>query len=205
MTQTKLPPTGAPDSEEELDFVTILDVLIESRWLIGIVVAFFVVAGTLYAFLTNPVYEADLLIQVEDSPESSAEKGLLGDVSSLFDVKSTAAAESQILASRLVVTRAVDSLKLFIDAQPRYFPLIGNWIARRSQELSTPGLFGMGGYAWGNEHIDVAQFDVPVSLEDDKFRLTVIDPMHYRLTGDDLPEPFVSSPCRRVAERSFSG
>ncbi|CAH2810235.1 MAG: Tyrosine-protein kinase (EC, partial [Candidatus Burkholderia crenata] len=33
---------------------------------------------------------------------------MLGDVSSLFDLKSTAAAESQILASRLVVTRAVE-------------------------------------------------------------------------------------------------
>ncbi|WP_168791584.1 polysaccharide biosynthesis tyrosine autokinase [Paraburkholderia aromaticivorans] len=205
MTQTKLPPTGAPDSEEELDFVTILDVLIESRWLIGIVVAFFVVAGTLYAFLSNPVYEADLLIQVEDSPESSAEKGLLGDVSSLFDVKSTAAAESQILASRLVVTRAVDNLKLFIDAQPRYFPLIGNWIARRSQELSTPGLFGIGGYAWGNEHIDVAQFDVPVSLEDDKFRLTVIDATHYRLTGDDLADPFIGQVGRVESVPSCCG
>jgi tyrosine-protein kinase Etk/Wzc len=205
MKQTNLPPTGAPDSEEELDFVTILDVLIESRWLIGIVVAFFVVAGTLYAFLSNPVYEADLLIQVEDSPESSAEKGILGDVSSLFDVKSTAAAESQILASRLVVTRAVDNLKLFIDAQPRYFPLIGNWIARRNQEPSTPGLFGMGGYAWGNERIDVGQFDVPESLEDDKFRLTVIDPTHYRLTGDDLAGPFVGQVGRIESVPSCCG
>lgn len=205
MTQTKLPPTGAPDSEEELDFVTILDVLIESRWLIGMVVAFFVVAGTLYAFLSNPVYEADLLIQVEDSPESSAEKGLLGDVSSLFDVKSTAAAESQILASRLVVTRAVDNLKLFIDAQPRYFPLIGNWIARHNDGPSTPGLFGMGGYAWGNERIDVGQFDVPVSLEDDKFRLAVIDAEHYRLTGDDLSEPFIGQVGRVESVPSCCG
>jgi tyrosine-protein kinase Etk/Wzc len=191
MTQTNLPPAGVPDSEEELDFVTILDVLIESRWLIGMVAIFFVLAGGLYAFLSNPVYQADLLIQVEDSPESSAEKGLLGDVSSLFDVKSTAAAESQILASRLVVTRAVDNLKLFIDAQPRYFPLVGNWIARRDHQLSTPGLFGMGGYAWGDERIDVARFDVPASLEDDKFRLTLIDATHYRLTGDDLNDPFI--------------
>jgi tyrosine-protein kinase Etk/Wzc len=205
MTQTNLPSPGAPDSDEELDFVTILDVLIESRWLIGLVTAFFIVAGGLYAFLSNPVYEADLLIQVEDSPESSAEKGLLGDVSSLFDVKSTAAAESQILASRLVVTRAVDNLKLFIDAQPRYFPLIGNWIARRNHELSTPGLFGMGGYAWGNERIDVGQFDVPASLEDDKFRLTVIDATHYRLTGEDLAEPFVGQVGRVESVPSCCG
>ncbi len=33
---------------------------------------------------------------------------MLGDVSSLFDLKSTAVAESQILASRLVVTLAVE-------------------------------------------------------------------------------------------------
>jgi tyrosine-protein kinase Etk/Wzc len=205
MTQTNLPPAGVPDSDEELDFVTILDVLIESRWLIGIVAAFFLVTGVLYAFLSNPVYEADLLIQVEDSPESSAEKGLLGDVSSLFDVKSTAAAESQILASRLVVTRAVDNLKLFIDAQPRYFPLIGNWIARHNHQISTPGLFGMGGYAWGDERIDVAQFDVPASIEDDRFRLTLIDAMHYRLTGEDLAEPFIGQVGRVESISSCCG
>jgi tyrosine-protein kinase Etk/Wzc len=205
MTQSKLPPVGAPDNEEELDFVTILDVLIESRWLIGIIASLFVAVGVLYALVSNPVYEADLLIQVEDSPESSAEKGLLGDVSSLFDVKSTAAAESQILASRLVVTRAVDKLKLFIDAQPRYFPLIGNWIARHNHQLSVPGLFGLGGYAWGDERIDIEQFDVPASIEDDKFRLTVIDDTQYRLTGDDLAGPFVGHIGRRESIPSCCG
>src|SRR5690349_2992012 len=120
------PPSRPVDDEEQFDLVTILDVIIESRWLIGIVACACLTLGLLYAFIAEPVYQTDIMIQVEESPDTSAAKSMLGDVSSLFDVKSTAAAESQILASRLVVTRAVEKLLLYIDASPRRFPLIGS-------------------------------------------------------------------------------
>ncbi|AOJ67836.1 MULTISPECIES: polysaccharide biosynthesis tyrosine autokinase [Burkholderia] len=175
-----------PESDGETDFIAILDILIESRWLIAAIATGCFAIGVAYAVLSKPVYQADILIQVEDSPDTSAAKSLLGDVSSLFDVKSSAAAETQILASRLVVSRAVDQLKLFVDAKPKRFPLIGNWLARRNEGLSNPGFAGFGGYAWGQERIDVATFDVPRSLEGDKFELTMLDARRYRLAGGDL-------------------
>ncbi|WP_262054825.1 GNVR domain-containing protein, partial [Burkholderia thailandensis] len=182
-------PTGTSalaDSEGDTDFVAVLDILIEGRWLIAAIALGCFVVGVAYAVLSKPVYQADILIQVEDSPDTSAAKSLLGDVSSLFDVKSSAAAETQILASRLVVSRAVDNLKLFIDAKPKRFPVIGNWLARRSDGLSNPGLAGFGGYAWGRERIDVATFDVPRAMEGDTFELTMLDARRYRLAGGDL-------------------
>lgn len=184
------PPSPPVDKEEDLDLVTILDVMIESRWLIALVTGAFLALGLLYAFATEPVYQTDIMIQVEESPDSSAAKSMLGDVSSLFDVKSTAAAESQILASRLVVTRAVEQLRTYIEAGPRRFPVIGNWLARQNDNLSTPGLFGFGGYGWGSERIDLQRFDVPQDLESKRFTLTVTDATHYRLSGSDLDQPF---------------
>ncbi|WP_416806661.1 polysaccharide biosynthesis tyrosine autokinase [Burkholderia pseudomallei] len=182
-------PTGTStpaDSEGDTDFIAVLDILIEGRWLIAAIALGVFTVGVAYAVFSKPVYQADILIQVEDSPDTSAAKSLLGDVSSLFDVKSSAAAETQILASRLVVSRAVDNLKLFIDAKPKRFPVIGHWLARRSEGLSDPGLAGFGGYAWGQERIDVATFDVPRAMEGDTFELTMLDARRYRLDGGDL-------------------
>ncbi|AFT90120.1 polysaccharide biosynthesis tyrosine autokinase [Paraburkholderia phenoliruptrix] len=190
------PPSHPVDEEEQFDLVTILDVVIESRWLIGIVACACLTLGVLYAFIAEPVYQTDIMIQVEESPDASAAKSMLGDVSSLFDVKSTAAAESQILASRLVVTRAVEKLRLYIDASPRRFPLIGSWLARDRSQLSKPGFLGFGGYGWGAERIDVPRFDVPQTLEGERFRVTVVDANHYRLSGSGLDEPFVGQPGR---------
>jgi tyrosine-protein kinase Etk/Wzc len=184
------PPSPPVDKEEDLDLVTILDVMIESRWLIALVTGACLALGLLYAFATEPVYQTDIMVQVEESPDSSAAKSMLGDVSSLFDVKSTAAAESQILASRLVITRAVEKLRTYIDAGPKRFPVIGNWLARKNDDLSTPGLFGFGGYGWGGECIDVQRFDVPQDLESKRFTLMVADATHYRLSGSDLDQPF---------------
>ncbi|MFM0362145.1 polysaccharide biosynthesis tyrosine autokinase [Paraburkholderia sediminicola] len=184
------PKTPAPqhsdDKDADGDLVAILDILVENRWSIIAIVCAFLLLGTAYAFLAKPVYEADIMVQVEDSPDTSAAKSLLGDVSALFDVKSSAAAESQILASRLVVSRAVDDLNLYIYAKPRRFPLIGQLIARHNDGQSDPGLLGFGGFAWGRERIDVPVFNVPTKIEGDAFQLILLDAQRYRLSGSDL-------------------
>lgn len=173
--------------EDEIDLVKYLDVLVANRWLIAAIASVVVMLGAAYAFLARPIYQADILVQVEDTPGDA--KSLLGDVSSLFDVKTQAAAEIEILRSRMVVGKAVENLQLYIDAKPRYFPLVGGWIARKSKGLSEPGLFGMGGYAWGAESIKVTLFDVPEELEDVPFRLVALGNGQFRLDQDSLERP----------------
>src|SRR6185312_4908734 len=90
---------------------------------------------------------------------------VLGEASSLFDIKSPASAEMEILRSRLVVGQAVDDVRLYVSAAPKYIPLVGNWLARRATGLSNPGFLGMGGYVSGTESIEVRQLDVPAALE----------------------------------------
>lgn len=177
-----VPVAGPP--EDEIDLVHYLDVLLANRWLIALIAAVVLTLGLAYSFLASPVYQADILVQVEDSPNSA--KSLLGDVSSIFDVKAEATAEIEILRSRMVVGKAVDNLHLYISAAPKYFPFVGSWIARRSKGLSEPGLFGFGGYVWAGEAIKVELFDVPEVLEGAPFKLVALGAGRFRLEQESL-------------------
>lgn len=187
MNQTPPSVVVAGPPEDEIDLVRYLDVILASRWLIASIAGVVLALGVAYAFLARPVYQADILVQVEDSPNSA--NSLLGDVSSLFDVKALATAEIEIIRSRMVVGKAVDNLRLYISARPSYFPFVGAWIAGRSGGLSEPGLFGFGGFAWAKESIDVVQFDVPASVEGEKFKLTALGEGRYRLEQPSLDTP----------------
>ncbi|MDR8728917.1 GNVR domain-containing protein [Burkholderia pseudomultivorans] len=129
-----------------------------------------VAAGALYALCARPVYRSDVLFQVEQSPTDTKPASPTGDPSSMFDLKTDAATEIEVLKSRAVMARAVDSTKLYIEARPRYVPLIGWRLVNGADGLSSPL---PGGYVYGTERIDVAAFDVPKRLYDRPFALTV--------------------------------
>jgi tyrosine-protein kinase Etk/Wzc len=171
--------------DDSIDLVEYWDISVDHRWIIAGITVLALVIGIGYAFLARPIYEANLLIQVEDSAGST--KNLFGDAASLFDIKTPAAGEMEILRSRLVIGRAVDATKIYIQARPRYLPVIGNWLARHSTGLSNPGVFGLGGYVSGTERISLSQFDVPASMEGTEFRLTVAGNGSFGLSHPDLP------------------
>ena len=170
MNQPIQPASQPIEDNDAIDLASIIDVLFDHRWLIAGVAMVVTLLGIAYAFMAKPVYQANMLIQVEDSPNSS--KNILGDLSSMFDVKAAASSEMEILRSRMVVSHAVDSLQLNLHVSPKYFPLMGAWIAGRNKDLSTPGLFGFGGYAWGIEDIKVTTFSVPDALLGKHFVIT---------------------------------
>lgn len=174
----------SPDSDEgEISLLQMVDLVFDARWLIGMVAVVITGLGALYAIMAQPVYEANIMIQVEDSPNSAG--SLLGQVNSLFDVKTAATAEIEILRSRMVVSRAVDNLRLYIDATPKRVPLVGAWMAGRASELSAPGLWGYGGFTWGTEKILVAAFNVPEVWQGQPFALEAGVDGRYRLLSPD--------------------
>lgn len=186
------PPAPAPlEDDDEINFVEYWDILVDNRWIVAAITALALVIGGAYAFLTRPVYEANLLIQVEDS--SGSAKSFLGEAASLFDIKTPAAAEMEIIRSRMVIGQAVDNTLLYIDAGPRYLPVVGNWLARRATTVSEPGFLGLGGYVTGAEKIAVAAFNVPQALEGSLFRLTARAGGQYALFHPDLPDNLVGS------------
>jgi tyrosine-protein kinase Etk/Wzc len=104
---------------------------------------FITLVAVLYALVAKPVYEANLMIHVEEeSPNAS--KNILSEASSLFETKKAAIAEMELLRSRMVVSRAVDNLQLYIDVRPKYFPIAGFWFANQNgNALSNPGCSAM--------------------------------------------------------------
>lgn len=170
---------GWDERSKPIDLTASLDVLIRNKWTFLTVAGVIFGAGLTYAMLAKPVYRADILVQVEEAnPNANASK-LVASISPVFDAKPAATAEIELLRSRMVVGKAVDNLKLDIIASPRYFPVVGGSIAGFNPELSTPGIFGYGGFAWGNESITVSQLEVPEALVRRKIVLTALGDKKY--------------------------
>jgi tyrosine-protein kinase Etk/Wzc len=160
--------------------------LLRNNALLVFSIAFLVTsAGIVYALLAQPVYQSNILIQVADP--SPLPTGVLGEGGVNPETrKPEANAEIGVLKSRRIIAAAVDRTHAYIEVRPFYFPLIGAGIARRNPELSEPGLFGYGGFAWGRERADVSRFDVPRGLENTDFRLTADDEGGYTLTQEGM-------------------
>lgn len=163
---------AAQDDEDSINLLELLDVILDQRWLIAVVTAVVLALGGAYAFMATPIYEANSLIQVEDSKGGNM-GSLLGDMGSMFDIKSPATAEIEILRSRLVVGQAVANLQLDLSVSPKYLPVVGKWLARRATAPSTPGFMGLGGYVSGTEALQVGYLKVPQALEGERFTVAL--------------------------------
>ena len=192
------PPAGLPQEEDEVSLSTYLGILYDSRWMIAKIVLVFAVLGAVYSFIVKPVYEATMLIHVEEENPNKQSKNMLGEISSMIDTKAAAISEMELLTSRLVISKAVENLRLHIQAQPKYFPVIGSWLAHRNDYLSKPGILGFGGYAWGAEKIDVPVFTVPDALKNTEFTITAEKDGGFRLSDNEGVISFSSKVGRNV-------
>lgn len=169
-------------AERTLHFLDLLDLLRrEARWITGTLVAV-TLAGALYAWMATPIYRSDLLIEVEEGSGGAAQ-GLMGALSSALEVKSSGDTEIEVLRSRMVIGAAVDQVHYDIHAEPKRLPLLGGVFSRGSDTLSTPGLLGFGGYAWGNESIAMDRLSVPSALLGKPFVVTLLEGDRVRVDG----------------------
>jgi tyrosine-protein kinase Etk/Wzc len=189
-------PHIAPD-DPTVDVKRYFNTLYDSRWLIGSITMFVTVIAVLYALVAKPVFEANLMIHVEEeSPNAS--KNILSEASSLFETKKAAIAEMELLRSRMVVSRAVDNLQLYVEVQPKYFPIAGFWIANQARgALSEAGILGWGGWVWGGEKMALGAFNVPDGLQNREFTVTALDKQRYRFNGGGGAPAFVGEVGKR--------
>ncbi|WP_278938743.1 polysaccharide biosynthesis tyrosine autokinase [Pseudomonas helleri] len=160
------------DDNDEIDLMGLLGTLIDHKWLIAGVTGVFMAAGVAYALLATPVYQANALIQVE--PKKGDPLGF-SDIGSMLGKESPSATEIELIKSRTNIGAAIDNLQLDIEAQPNYFPLIGEFVARRFKpephsSVASP-LFGMNSYAWGGEQLKISEFEIPQELLDKELLL----------------------------------
>jgi len=153
--------SSANNANDEIDLGRLIGTLFDYKWwIVGCTFAAGVI-GASYAILTNPTYQADALLQVEEKA-----KGIpgLGDLGEMFAQESSAVTEIEIIRSRMVVGTVVDQLRLDIQVQPKRFPVIGDWVARRysGEEPNPANVFTS--YAWGGEVLDVTELRLPRNL-----------------------------------------
>ena len=179
-------PHEQDDDNDEIDLMGLLGTLIDHKWLIASVTGVFMAAGVAYALLATPVYQANALIQVE-----AKKNDMLGfsDIGSMLGKESPSATEIELIKSRRNIGAAVDNLKLDIEVEPNYFPLIGEFVARRfkpdaENSVASP-LLGMNSFAWGGEHLKLADLQLPEELMGTDLTLVAGEAGSFTLLDED--------------------
>ena len=144
---------SVPARQQETPLSSHVDAIFSNRWLIIAITLIALLGAVAYVMVTPSVYSADIIVQVEEELPQGQSRSLLGDVSAIFDTKAETSGEMEVLRSRMVVGPAVDKFMLYIHAKPRYFPVVGEWLAQRHESLPYPSGLPRGGYAWGGESI----------------------------------------------------
>ncbi|MFQ2612693.1 polysaccharide biosynthesis tyrosine autokinase [Aeromonas caviae] len=119
---------SAAVESDEIDLGRLLGYLIDGRWWIVTITALFMVLGVAYALLATPVFKANALLQVEKKASGAALLGDMADV--LGGEQPDAAAEIELLTSRMVLGRTVQELHLDTVVTPNFFPLVGRGLSR---------------------------------------------------------------------------
>ncbi|WP_342753869.1 tyrosine-protein kinase Wzc [Pantoea sp. MBD-2R] len=162
--------SSAPKEEAAgFDIAHLVGQLIDHRWIIVAVTAFFLLLGTLYTLFATPIYSADALVQVEQKSPNT----VLNDLTET-PVEPASATEIQIIQSRMVIGKTVDDLGLNIQVQQDYLPVIGRGLARLTGKV--PG------------QIAVSRLDMPRTWTDGIIKIEVDDANSYTVSrdGDEL-------------------
>jgi tyrosine-protein kinase Etk/Wzc len=171
--------SAAADDTPDIDLRQLLGTLVDHKWWIVGITGMFLAGSAAYALLAKPIYRADAIIQVESKVPSLPG---LADISQSLGVgggSAEATTEIALITSRAVVGSAVNELKLDIEVEPKRFPLIGNYLARKAEATSpttlAPTKLGLSRYGWGGELLGIYQLDVPPALVDNELTLVVED------------------------------
>ncbi|MGJ0479669.1 tyrosine-protein kinase Wzc [Pantoea agglomerans] len=161
----------APGEESNgWDLAHLVGQLIDHRWIIVAVTAFFMLAGTLYTLFATPIYSADALVQVEQKNAST----VLNEIDSILPPTPASDTEIEILESRMVIGKTVDDLDLDTVVEQNYFPVIGKGLSR---------LMGT-----KPANIAISRLEIPRTVEKRNVELEVTGPDSYTVSkdGDEL-------------------
>lgn len=162
MNNVQTPANTAQGSGDIISLSEIFAILLAGKWIIAAVTAVAGLLAVVYCYLATPIYQADALLQIENK---SSVLGGLQNIATGMQEEPSSTAEIELIRSRMVLGKAVETLKLDIVATPDYYPEIGPALARRfvptaAEPFHIPFDF-LPEYAWGGEKIRVDRFDLP--------------------------------------------
>lgn len=187
-------PQSIAKSIDELDLRKWMSVILQHRKL-GISVAIVVLAfGWFRLFMAQPIYQADALLQIGQQQSSVLGLPEMGTSGGGYYYEGQP--EIEVIRSRSVLRRVVEDLRLEINAQPRRFPYFGAAFSRHG--LGKPFQWLGSKYAWGDERIEIDQFDFPKSLAGSTFILRAGNKGQYILYGANN-KPLLSGEVGKTA------
>ncbi|QLO36243.1 polysaccharide biosynthesis tyrosine autokinase [Klebsiella sp. RHBSTW-00484] len=162
----------ATTDSDDIDLGRLIGELIDYRKLIVSVTAAFTMLAILYALLATPIYQSDVLIQVEQKQGNA----ILSSLSQMLpNSQPQSAPEIALLQSRMILGKTVDDLNLQAQVKQNYFPIVGQGLARLLGEK--PG------------NINIRRLYLPMNKDNDKspeITLTVKDKNQYLVEGDNF-------------------
>lgn len=144
--------------DDEIDLGELLGVLLEGKWKIFLTTVAAACVGLTYALFSTPIYEADVLLQVEDSSGSMP----LDEIASFMGDEAASETEIEVIRSRSVVGRVVDKLGMQVVVKPKLSVFDRTPVALQPQ-------------------INIERFDVPEGVLGEPFMFSVLPDGRYLL------------------------
>ena len=165
---------------EEIDLRDLFSTLLGGKWWIATAIWGCVLVSFVYVTLATPIYEADALIQVEDA---KAALGVYSELSEVMSNEGGVGAEIEIIRSRSVLGDVVDDLGLTTQVDPKYLPVVGRFLARRSEsDVPSAPIFGVfKSYSWGGDDIDIRRMEIIGDPDAFSSRLIVVGEGQYKI------------------------
>ncbi|PZX46393.1 tyrosine-protein kinase Etk/Wzc [Cereibacter changlensis] len=168
------------EDDSEINILQLLGIVVTGWPWVAASLVLALAVGIASVLLTDPVYRADGLLQLEQKRSGLAIPTGMQD---LISEESASVTEIEILRSRMVLGTVVDELALDIVAEPRRLPVIGRMLDRL--DLPDPGLDILKPYAWSEEAIAIGEFQIPDDWIGEPFQITALGEGAYELLLPD--------------------
>ena len=182
--------SAPPQDDDEIDLRELFGTLAARKWTIFLITALALLASAAYAILATPIYSSDALVQVEKKKPNLPLFDTLASMAPEAGLLDSAGdAEIEIIKSRFVLGKVVDSLGLDIQIRPKTFPLIGRYVYRTYQpEPGEPAVrdpWLSSRWAWGGEKAQISLLNVPDDWLDEGLVLRKTGAETFELLADD--------------------
>ena len=178
-------------NDDIISLSEIIGIILNGKWWIAGSTLLFAICAIAYLWVATPIYKADALVQIESQ---KSPLGSLVDIeSALGGGETPSQTEVEVIRSRFVLGRVVESEKLNVVAEPNYLPALGRAVARRyrpdaeSGQMINDPMLGLKAYAWGGEKIRLERFTIPANMEGAEYTLIAGDRGTYQVELDGYP------------------
>ena len=177
---TTTAPKPESQAEDEINILELLGVIWAGKLWIAAAAFLTTVLGVIVVLATEPTYQAQGLLQLEQRSGSLALPSGMQDLLGGEGGKDAGQTEIEIMKSRMIMTQAVSELNLQVFAYPRPLPVLGLIPARL--HLPDPEFSMLRPYQWGNEKIRLGELEVPAEWLGEEMTLTITGQDTYKVT-----------------------